>query len=95
VSRLACRTADSMSLCTAALNLCFACSIWFGWMAKTFDSFPLLERKEHLPELLLKSHCPNIINAQIYRGSGTALFSQICEGDLEGTVCKRKKQCVL
>jgi hypothetical protein len=40
-------TADSMSPCTA-LNLCFTRAIWFGWMARTLEQLPLLERREHL-----------------------------------------------
>jgi bifunctional non-homologous end joining protein LigD len=62
--------------------------VWLN--GKDLRQLPLLERKEHLRELILKSNCPSIINAQSIEGSGTVLFSQICEHDLEGIVCKRK-----
>ena len=62
--------------------------VWLN--GKDLRELPLLERKEHLQELITKSNGPDIINAQFVEGSGTALFNEICERNLEGIVCKIK-----
>ena|ERR1700726_473154 len=45
------------------------CAFDLVWLdVKDLRQLPLLERKEHLRELLLKSNCPNIIHAQFIEG---------------------------
>ncbi len=51
---------------------------------------PLVERKRRLNQLVRKSHCPQILYAQHLEYAGKWLFSEICEQDLEGIVCKRR-----
>jgi|ERR1700722_9176404 bifunctional non-homologous end joining protein LigD len=62
--------------------------VWLN--GKDLRELPLLERKEHLQELITKGNGPDIITAQFVEGSGTALFNEICRRNLEGIVCKRK-----
>src|ERR1700719_5357716 len=49
-----------------------------------------MERKQHLRDLIQTSGNPDLIYAQFVQESGTALYREICERDLEGIVCKRK-----
>ncbi len=48
-------------------------------------------RKHRLHELIQKSDCPRIIYAQHMEGQGVGFFQEICQRDLEGIVCKRKR----
>jgi bifunctional non-homologous end joining protein LigD len=50
---------------------------------------PLIERKKQLHKLISKSH-DRIIYAQHIVKRGMALYTEICERDLEGMVCKRR-----
>jgi bifunctional non-homologous end joining protein LigD len=62
--------------------------VWLN--GKDLRELPVLERKEHLRDLIKKSNCADIINAQFVEGSGVTLYREICDRDLEGIVCKRK-----
>jgi bifunctional non-homologous end joining protein LigD len=50
---------------------------------------PLIEREKQLHKLISKNH-DRIIYAQHIVKRGVALYTEICERDLEGMVCKRK-----
>src|SRR4029077_18618273 len=60
--------------------------VWLN--GKDLRQLPLIDRKKHLRELVRKSRRPDLIYAQYVEGSGTALYAEICERDLEGIVCK-------
>jgi bifunctional non-homologous end joining protein LigD len=51
---------------------------------------PLVERKKRLAQLVRVSNCPRLLYAQHVEGAGKETFSEICRGDLEGIVAKRK-----
>jgi len=51
---------------------------------------PLIERKQHLCELIRTNKLERIIYAQHVEGDGKLLFEEICNNDLEGIVAKRK-----
>jgi bifunctional non-homologous end joining protein LigD len=51
---------------------------------------PLVERKEQLHELVRKNRCERLLYAQHIEGAGKKFFEEICAGDLEGIVAKRK-----
>ncbi|MGB7437168.1 MAG: RNA ligase family protein [Candidatus Acidiferrum sp.] len=51
---------------------------------------PLLDRKQHLPELMERNKPERIIYAQHVEGHGKLLFEEICNNDLEGIVAKWK-----
>jgi bifunctional non-homologous end joining protein LigD len=53
-------------------------------------SLPLIERKQSLRQLIQKSGCERLIYAQHIETQGVAVFEEICAGDLEGVVAKRK-----
>jgi bifunctional non-homologous end joining protein LigD len=52
---------------------------------------PLIERKKTLQRLIRRSDCSEIIYAQHVEGQGKLMFEEVCERNLEGTVCKRKR----
>ena len=62
--------------------------VWLN--GKDLRQLPLMERKQHLRDLIQTSGNPDLIYAQFVEESGTALYREICERDLEGIVCKRK-----
>ncbi|MGB9509850.1 MAG: hypothetical protein WBQ91_26965, partial [Candidatus Acidiferrum sp.] len=51
---------------------------------------PLIERKQHLCELIRTNKLERIIYAQHVEGNAKLLFEEICNNDLEGIVAKRK-----
>lgn len=51
----------------------------------------LVERKKSLQRLIHRSACSEIIYAQHIEGQGKLLFEEVCERNLEGVVCKRKR----
>lgn len=51
---------------------------------------PLIERKQHLCELIRANKLERVIYAQHVEGNGKLLFEEICNNDLEGIVAKRK-----
>ena len=53
-------------------------------------NLPLIERKQHLCELIRKNKPARIIYAQHVEENGKLLFEEICRNDLEGIVAKRK-----
>ena len=63
--------------------------LWFD--GEDLRSLLLIERKHRLHELIQKSDCPRIIYAQHMEGQGVGFFQEICQRDLEGIVCKRKR----
>jgi bifunctional non-homologous end joining protein LigD len=52
---------------------------------------PLVERKKKLRRLIEVSECSEIIYAQHVERDGKLLFQEVCERNLEGIVCKRKR----
>jgi ATP-dependent DNA ligase len=52
---------------------------------------PLIERKKTLQRIIHRSPCSEIIYAQHVEGQGKLLFEEVCERNLEGIVCKRKR----
>lgn len=62
------------------------------WLdGKDLRTFPLIERKKKLRRLIEKSQCSEIIYAQHIEDDGKLLFEEVCQPNLEGMVCKRKK----
>jgi bifunctional non-homologous end joining protein LigD len=53
-------------------------------------NLPLLERKKQLYDLIQKSICHRLLNAQHVEGEGKKFFTEICARDLEGIVAKQK-----
>jgi bifunctional non-homologous end joining protein LigD len=51
---------------------------------------PLVKRKARLSELVSRSGCSRLLDAQHIEGEGKRLFDEICARDLEGIVGKRK-----
>jgi bifunctional non-homologous end joining protein LigD len=51
---------------------------------------PLVARKARLSELLSKSGCSRLLDAQHIEREGRQLFAEICRRDLEGVVGKRR-----
>jgi ATP dependent DNA ligase domain len=54
---------------------------------------PLIERKKTLQRqrLIHRRDCSEIIYAQHVEGQGKLMFEEVCERNLEGIVCKRKR----
>ena len=51
---------------------------------------PLVERKQQLRALVIRSGCQRLLYAQHVNGAGKQFFTEICRRDLEGIVAKRK-----
>ena len=51
---------------------------------------PLVERKQQLRALVIRSGCQRLLYAQHVNGAGKQFFAEICRRDLEGIVGKRK-----
>ncbi len=62
--------------------------IWLN--GKDLRQLPLMERKKYLRQLVQKNRRPDLIYAEFVEESGTVLYREICDRDLEGIVCKRK-----
>jgi len=51
---------------------------------------PLVERKQQLRALVIRSGCQRLLYAQHVNGAGKQFYAEICRLDLEGIVAKRK-----